>query len=84
MSLYKLCIHSFSIIAVFKYEVFMRTVILLIITSYFNTNTSLSISFFQLLLVFFNLVIYLVSRRENSEEFLNSDLNQESLKTYTH
>jgi len=84
MSLYKLCIHSFSIIAVFKYEVFMRSVILLIITSYFNTNTSLSISFFQLLLVFFNLVIYLVSRRENSEEFLNSDLNQESLKTYTH
>ena len=84
MSIYKLCIHSFSIIAVFKYEVFFRSVVLLIVMSLFNKDINFFISFLQFLLVTFNLLIYLVSRRENLEEFIRSDLNQKSIKTYTH
>lgn len=84
MSLYNLGIHSFSIIAVFKYEVFLRSIILLIFMSYLNTSVNLLISLAQFLLVVFNLLIYIVSRRENSNELINSDLNQINSKLYTH
>ena len=84
MSLYNLGIHSFSIIAVFKYEVFLRSIILLIFMSYLNTSVNLLISLAQFLLVVFNLLIYIVSRRENSNELINSDLNQKNSKLYTH
>ena len=47
MSIYKLCIHSFSIIAVFKYEVFFRSVVLLIVMSLFNKDINFFISFYS-------------------------------------
>ena len=84
MSLYNLGIHSFSIIAVFKYEVFLRSVILLILLSYLNTSVNLPISLAQFLLVVFNLLIYIVSRRENFNDLISSDLNQINSKSYTH
>ena len=36
MSLFKLLIHSFSIIAVFKYQVFLRSTFMIIILAYLN------------------------------------------------
>jgi len=83
MSLFKLGIHSFSIIAAFKNTVFIRSAILLIISSYF-IETGLPIIVFQILLVLFNLMIYLVSLRENKKEFLNSELDEGEKKSYTH
>ena len=84
MSLYKLGIHSFSIIAVFKKIVFIRSVLLIIISSYFYNSLGFTLVLFQFLLVTFNLLIYLVSLRENEKDFLDSDFNKESSKIYTH
>jgi|TARA_B100000767_G_scaffold271113_1_gene296065 hypothetical protein len=83
MSLFKLGIHSFSIIAVFKLSVFIRSIILIIAASYFSYDFSLISTIFQLSLVLFCLTIYLVSLRENKKNFLNSHTNLDSKITYT-
>jgi hypothetical protein len=68
MSLFKLLIHSFSIIAVFKYQVFLRSTFMIIILAYSNTVIGNFSIFFQILIVLFNLIISVVSLRENKEE----------------
>ena len=73
MSLFKLLIHSFSIIAVFKYQVFFRSIIILLIlalTDFLNSSVSVSL---QILIVIFNVIIFVVSLRENQKELFNSD-----------
>ena len=82
MSLYNLGIHSFSIIAVFKNQVFIRSTILLIISSFLSSKMNLIISAFQILLILFNLIIYIVSLREKKEEFLNSKSNIKSIEQF--
>ena len=78
MSLFKLGIHSFSIIAVFKYNVFIRSSIMIVLLSIFNSLINLwVIGPIQILIVIFNLIIFLVSLRENKTELLNSHLNVE-------
>ena len=84
MALFKLIIHSFSIIAVFKKTVFLRSAILLIIFSYLSLKASLASIAFQILLVIFNLLIYIVSLRENEEQFLNSEVDVGNVNNYTH
>jgi hypothetical protein len=86
MSLYKLAIHSLSIIGVFKRTVFLRSTILIILLSYFNLDEidSVVISIFQILLVIFNLLVFLASLRENKLEFIESEKNELSSKIYTH
>ena len=84
MSLFNLIIHSFSIIAVFKKTVFLRSAFLLIFSSYFINNLGLIVVVFQILLVVFNILIYLVSLRENEEELLKSEANIDSLKIIKH
>jgi len=84
MSLYKLGVHSLSIIAVFKETVFIRSAILIIAVSFFHNILDLTIIVFQIFLVIFNLLTYIVSLRENEKNFLNSHLNVESSKKYTH
>tara|TARA_B100001093_G_scaffold516823_1_gene596604 strand:+ start:1855 stop:2727 length:873 start_codon:yes stop_codon:yes gene_type:complete len=84
MSLYKLGIHSLSIIAVFKEIVFLRSAIILILTSFFYNQVGACLIFFQIFLVIFNLLIYIVSFRENENELINSHNNEKSLKIYTH
>jgi len=84
MSLFNLGIHSFSIIAVFKSQVFLRGLI-------FGTLIYLSKSifgnftiFFILALIAFLILIYLNSFRENIEDFVKSEENIDNVKTYTH
>ena len=84
MSLYKLGIHSLSIIAVFKEIVFIRSALLIIAISYFYNIFDLKIIAFQIFLVIFNLIIYIVSLRENEKDFFNSHLNEKSSRKYTH
>ena len=84
MSLLKLIIHSLSIIAVFKKIVFVRSVIFIIIVSFFTLNANFIVVAIQMMLVTFNLLIYLVSLREKSEEFANSHKNEESVMEYIH
>ncbi len=84
MSLFKLIIHSFSIIAVFKNIVFLRSAILIMILAFLTPSISFLAETIQILLVIFNLIIFLVSLRENEKEFLSSHLNERSIKRYTH
>jgi len=84
MSLFKLIIHSFSMIAVFKYSVFLRSTFLLIAASYFSYKFNFLVSVIQILLVIFSLIIYFVSLRGNKDELLKSFSNKDSSTTYTH
>ena len=84
MSLYRLIIHSFSIIAVFKYQVLIRSILLILITGYLNTNFAFSLILFQTLIILFCIAIFLVSLRENEEELFNSENNLENFNDVTH
>ena len=73
MSIFNLIIHSFSIIAVFKYSVFIRSSFLIIFLSYLNNSIGVFSIFFQILIVVFNLMIFSVSFRENEKDLVNSN-----------
>ena len=84
MSLFKLIIHSFSIIAVFKYNVFFRSTLMMIALAYSNSYLGNFTTFFQVLIVIFNLTIFIVSKREQEEDLLNSHNNLAGIKKITH
>ena len=84
MSLFKLMVHSFSIIAVFKYQVFLRSTLMLIALTYLNSYLGTLAIFFQILIVFFNIIILIVSQREQEKDLLNSHNNLASVKKITH
>ena len=84
MSLYKLVIHSFSIIAVFKYIVFLRSAIMLIVLANLNSYFGNLTIFSQFLIVVFNLLIFVTSLREQEEGLLNSHNNLDNIQRITH
>ena len=73
MNLFNLLIHSFSIIAVFRGAVIVRSVLFLLIYLFFVSNSLSVITLFPALAVLiFLLLILKVSSRENIEELNNS------------
>ena len=84
MSLFRLIIHSFSIIAVFKYNVFFRSTLMIIVLAYLNSYLGVLTIFLQILIVIFNLIIFIVSLREKEKDLLNSHNNLDSIKNITH
>ena len=84
MSLLKLVIHSLSIIAVFKYHVFLRSTIMLIALAYLNSYLGNFTIFSQILIVIFNLLIFIISQREQEKDLINSHFNLENIKKITH
>ena len=64
MSIFKLIVHSLSIIAVFKYQVFIRSTLIIIITTYINSYLGSFTLVLQIMIVIFNLIIFIVSKRE--------------------
>ena len=72
MSLFKLLIHSFSIIAVFKYQVFLRSTFMIIVLSYLNIYLGNFSILLQILIIIFNLLIFMTSLRENENDLINS------------
>ena len=84
MSLFKLMIHSLSIIAVFKYNVFFRSALMLIALSYLDFYLGNLVIFFQILIVIFNLLIFIVSLREKEKDLINSHNNLGEIKKITH
>tara|TARA_A100001015_G_scaffold203446_1_gene227320 strand:- start:1146 stop:2018 length:873 start_codon:yes stop_codon:yes gene_type:complete len=84
MSLYKLIIHSLSIIAVFKYNVFLRSTLMIIVFAYLNSSLGVFSIFFQILIIIFNLLIFIVSLREQEKDLLNSHNNLAGVKKITH
>ena len=75
MSLFNLAIHSFSIIAVFKYTVFLRSTFMIILLSFLTKTFGLIAITFQVLIISFNLLIFIVSMRENETAFMKSNEN---------
>ena len=75
MSLFNLIIHSFSIIAVFKKQVFIRSVIFIIILSFLNTHADIPLLIFTILITSFNIIIFLISLREKENELRDSQNN---------
>ena len=73
MNLFSLLIHSFSIIAVFKFSVFLRTAIFSIFIYTFRYQIGfLPFILIMLFLIIFNFFILLISYRENIKELKNS------------
>ena len=83
MSLFKLIIHSLSIIAVFKYQVFLRSTLMLIILAYLNPYFGFLSILFQISIVFFNLLIFIISLREQEKDLQNSHNNLVGVKKVT-
>ena len=75
MSFFNLAIHSFSIIAVFKYTVFLRSTFIILALSFLTKTLGLIAIAFQVFIVFFNLLIFIVSMRENEKAFVKSNEN---------
>ena len=80
MNLFNLLIHSFSIIAVFRGTVIIRSVLFLLIYLFFVSNSLSVITLFPALAVLiFLFSILKVSSRENIEELNNSLENIDSI-----
>ena len=84
MSLFNLGIHSFSIIAVFKSQVFLRGLMFGILIYLFKSILGNSTTYLILALIAFLALIYLNSFRESIEDFVKSEENIDNVKTYTH
>jgi len=84
MSFFKLLVHSFSIIAVFKYFVLLRSIIFILL--FFLLKSSLGkISFLFIFLIFlFNFLIFMTSLRESETELSKSQLNLKNITEITH
>ena len=83
MSLYKLIIHSLSIIAVFKYQVFLRSTLIIIVLAFLNYYLGSFVLFFQILIVIFNIIIFIISKREHEGNLINSHQNLDNVKKIT-
>jgi len=84
MTLFKLVIHSFSIIAVFKYRVFFISLILLALLYYLGIFIKFNFLLFQVLTVLFNILVFIVSFRESEKELENSKLDIANIENLTH
>ena len=80
MSLYNLIIHSFSIIAVFKLQVLIRSFFIIVILGYINKFFTLDLVFLQIPLILFCIIIFLISLRENEKELFKSSENLINIK----
>ena len=84
MSLFKLLIHSFSIIAVFKSLVFLRSFIIIIILAFLNLFIGNFTIILQILIIIFNLAIFYVSKREIEKDLIKSHKNLMNINKITH
>ena len=83
MSLLNLILHSFSIIAVFKYQVFFRSLIFLFVLEYLSNILDVNLILIQILLIIFCIIIFAVSFREKEDELQNSQENLKSVNVIT-
>jgi len=84
MSLLNLIIHSFSIIAVFKYQVVFRSLLILFILGLLKKYIGIPIDILMMAIIAFNFIIFLVSFREKEKELLKCQENLDSVKDLTH
>ena len=78
MSILNLLLHSFSIIAVFRNQVLLRSILMVILLYYFHLG--IFSVFLQITIVLFNLLIFIVSFREDKKALLNCQDNLDNIK----
>ena len=81
---FKLIIHSFSIIAVFKMNVFIRSALFLVLLSYLQPYFGLISPILQITIVIFNIFIYMISTKSNKKILENMDLELVDTNKVTH
>jgi hypothetical protein len=84
MSLFRLLIHSFSIIAVFRYRVFALSLIFLTLLHFLGLFIKFDFIFFHTLIILFNIFIFILSFRENEKELEKSELDIANIDNLTH
>ena len=84
MSFFKLAIHSLSIIGVFKYRVFFISFFFLSFFQYLAVFINFNFLFFQIILICFNLIVFVVSFRESETKLKNSEHNIKKIEEFTH
>ena len=84
MSLINLIIHSFSIISVFKTQVFIRSILFIFLFIFFDFYLKFLSSIAIFLIFFFNLLIILVSFRANENDLKKSQKFIKSIELITH
>ena len=84
MSIFKLLIHSFSIIAVFKYHVFLRSTFIIFLLAYLSSTLGNLSIIFIILIVIFNLLIFVISQRESEKDLKNCHQNLSDIKEIKH
>jgi hypothetical protein len=84
MSLFKLIIHSLSIIAVFKYYVFLRSTFMIVALIFLNPGLGNLTILFQILILIFNFIIFIISKREREKDLINSHQNLDNIKKIVH
>ena len=84
MPLVKLIIHSFSIIAVFKMNVFIRSALMLILLTYLSPYIGNLSTLMQILIVSFNLLIFYLSSQSNEKRLSSINKSLESNLVITH
>ena len=76
MSFKNLFVHSLSIMAVFKYNVLVRSILFFFIYLFLIYEKISVITLIPILLIIiFNLLVILISKRENLESYRNSNQN---------
>ena len=84
MSFFKLVIHSFSIIAVFKYRLFFISLALLFLLHYLGVFIKFNFLLFQILTVLLNILVFIISLRENEKDLENCKLDIANTENLTH
>ena len=84
MSLFKLLIHSFSIIAVFRYRALFSSIVFLVLFHYLGDLIKFNFLFFQIMIVLFNIFVFAISFRESEKELGNSQNNIAKIESLTH
>lgn len=79
MSFLKLVIHSFSILAVFKYQALLRSILFLIIFLFYIPGPFSLI--FTIFLIIFITLVFLASALESSEKLASCEKNIDNIKT---
>ena len=84
MSLINLIIHSFSIIAVFRKTVLIRSSLIAFILIYISIIFNNNLYIFLLMFILFNLLIFFASLRESKTKLDNSTKNVKNINLITH
>ena len=84
MSLFKLLIHSFAIIAVFKNHVFLRSTFIIILLAYLSSTLGNFLISLIILIVIFNLLIFVVSQRESEKDLISCHQNLSEVTEIKH